>query len=90
MLITPQIFDEAVSRTRLKPRAISIARMVILEGTTAAEAGRQHDVSREYARQKVARVMREMRNVGGIPSDWEFVSGFVSPDAADRVRAMLR
>ena len=77
--MTKAEFDRAVSQTRLQDRAIDMARMVLVEGHTKAEAARQHGVTRAAAGMAVARVEREHRAIVGCPPGWEVITIMVPP-----------
>lgn len=83
-------FDTAAARTRLKPRALRMARAVLLEGISATEAGRREGLTREAARAASARVMREHRGAGGYPRDWVVRTVVVPPDVAEQIDALER
>ncbi|MEW6647200.1 MAG: TrfB-related DNA-binding protein [Pseudomonadota bacterium] len=83
-------FDVAAARTRLKPRALRMARAVLLEGIGATEAGVREGLTRQAARAAVARVMREHRGAGGYPRDWVVRTVVVPPDVAEQIDDLER
>jgi hypothetical protein len=68
--MTPAEFHRALSRTKLKPRASSIARRVLVEGVGIPAAGREAGVSPQCAREAVMRVLREHKGIVGCPHGW--------------------
>ena len=69
--MTNDEFDRYAARTRLKQRSLDIARAVLVNGQTMAQAARAAGVSHQTARAAVARIVREYRADGGYPPDWQ-------------------
>jgi len=84
--MTPREFDRLVGQTRLQPRAVRMARAVLCEGVSCAEAGRREGVSRQAAWGAEQSVLRALRT--GYPDDWAVVTVVVPPDAADEIAAV--
>ncbi len=78
-------FRDLVNRTRLGPVARELARGVLVEGVSAAEAGRRVGRCGETARAAAARVLRELRAAGGYPADWAVVTIVVPPETAEQI-----
>lgn len=73
-------FSAASGATRMQERAISMARMVLVDGVKPAVVGRQFGVSRQAAQRAAARVVRAGKRSGGIPDKWETVTLTLSPE----------
>lgn len=80
--MTNDDFDRLSARTRMKARSIGIARAVLVDGATVAEAARAAGVSHQTAREAVARIRRE----AGYPDDWETRTVTLPPDDMDAVQ----
>jgi len=78
------------ARTRLTPASIDIARAVLVDGVSAAEAARRAGVTRARAADVVSRILREIRSEGGWPPTWEVVTVAVPSQLADEIRSMAR
>jgi len=88
--MSPEVFDQAVASTRMRPDSIEAARRVLVYGTTARQAAEAADRSHAWARQAVARVMRGARDVLLCPDSWEVVTVCLPPDDAWEVRELER
>lgn len=78
-------FEAAAARTQQKETARGMARLVLLDGLSAAEAGRRYGRTRETARAAAARVLREYREAGGYPRDWVTMTVTVPRHVADNI-----
>lgn len=83
--MTEQEFARYASRTRLKARALRMARAALLDGASYAEIARREGVSREYARQAAARILREARLEGQYPGGWVWCAHWMPAAMADSV-----
>lgn len=88
--MSPETFEAAVSRTKMRGATVDAARQVLVYGTTAAQAAELHGRTGAWARQAVARVRSAARDVLLCPDGWEVVTVCVPPETALRVRAMER
>lgn len=82
----PDDFKRYAQRTRLKARSLRMARAVLIDGLTQAEASRQEGAGREAARRAVDRILGEQRKEIGALDHWVTITVTVPPDAADKVR----
>ncbi len=88
MIITHDELNAALARTRLQAKARSVAHMVLIDGLSMAEAARRTGISKEAVRQIRARVAYAIRDVCGLPRDWQVVTVAVPSDIADEIREM--
>lgn len=82
--MTHDEFDRYASRTRMKERAIGIARAVLVDGDTIAAAARSAGVSHQTAREAVARIRHE----AGYPYDWQTRTVTLPPGDMETVREL--
>lgn len=80
--MTEQEFSRYAGRTRLKARALRMARAALLDGVSYAEIARREGVSREYARQAAARILREARLEGQYPRGWVWYAHWMPAEMA--------
>jgi TrfB plasmid transcriptional repressor len=88
--MTPDQFTLALSRTRMRGRAIDPARRVLCNGLGLREAGREAGISGESVRIAVARIKQAHKNVIGCPRDWECVTVCVPVSDVDQVKTIER
>jgi TrfB plasmid transcriptional repressor len=84
--MTPDQFNLAISRTRMRGRAIGPARRVLCDGLGITEAGAEVGINRETVRQAIARINSAHKNIIGCPRDWECVTICVPREDAHDVR----
>ncbi|MHB8565123.1 MAG: helix-turn-helix domain-containing protein [Acidiferrobacteraceae bacterium] len=87
--LSTEQFMESVGRTRLQAVARRMALRVLVDGWSAAEAGRREGLSRERARSAAARVARAWRETGGSPEDWRTLTLRVDATTADLITALV-
>lgn len=71
---------------RLSGNTIDLARFIIVEGLTPAEAARKTEISRQNVAKTMARVYRLLSDV---PDDWEFFSDWMPKSLAEEVREKI-
>jgi len=86
----PRTFQRLAARTRLTPASIGMARAVLVDGVSAAEAARRAGVTRARAADAVARILREARAESGWPSTWEVITVAVPSEVADEIQRIAR
>jgi hypothetical protein len=71
--MTPQEFDAALSKTRLKDRAATAARLVLVDGLGYTQAGNNVEprLQRQNVLDAVSRIEREHRRNIGAPNGWK-------------------
>ena len=69
--MTNDEFDRYAARTKLGQRSLDLARAVLVQGKTKAQAAREVGVEHPTARAAVARSVREQRKEVGYPPDWQ-------------------
>jgi hypothetical protein len=69
-------FDLAVSKTRLKPHTIAVARAVLVEGLGLTQAGNAAEprMHKQQVAVAVARIEREHRKIIGSPQGWRCIT----------------
>lgn len=72
--MTPADFAAAISRTRLRERAAEAARLILVDGLTAAETARRLGITHPTARVAAARVTEAYRAMIGCPAGWMTVT----------------
>lgn len=72
--MTPEQFEIAASKTRLKPNTLAAVRRVLVDGIGKAEAGREYGLSRSFVKNSVMRIEQEYRWITGAPSGWVAVT----------------
>lgn len=84
--MTPHQFTAALTRTKLKPRAASAARRVLVDGLTKSSAAREAapPLSPEAVRVAVARIERAHKAVVGCPAGWDCLTVCVPRNSAAR------
>lgn len=65
-----------------------MARSVLVDGLSAAEAARREGLTRQAAHIAVHSVLRAHREAGGYPRSWRAVTVVVPPDVAVEVREL--
>lgn len=88
--MSPETFESSVARTQMRGDTIEAARLVLVYGTTMAQAAERYGRSHSWARQAVARVRRASRYVLLCPDGWEVVTACLPPEDAEAVREMER
>lgn len=88
--MTPEQFESAVSRTRLKPPKIAAARRVLVDGIGKSEAGRELNLQRSVVWDAVARIQREYKSMIGCPQAWEVVTVTVPREEGETIRDIER
>ena len=67
-------FDRLAARTRLNETSLRIARAVLIDGLSQAEAARREGLTRQRASDAVSRLLRELRAEGGFPPGWRVIT----------------
>lgn len=83
--MTEADFIRYANRTRLRARALRMARAALLDGVSYAEIGRREGVSREYARQAAARILREARLAGQYPRGWVWCAHWMPAEWGEEI-----
>lgn len=83
-------FNTVVKSTRMGERARDAARLILVDGISAAEAGRQVGITRQAATKAAQRVEAVIRSQRGIPDHWECVTVCVPPERAAEIREIER
>ena len=81
-------FNRAVKTTRLKTRAVEMARDVLCNKLSSKAAAEKHSLSPQAARAAAARVTRAYRDLGGYPNHWFTLTVTVPPAMAHDIRDM--
>jgi hypothetical protein len=70
--MTPQEFESALAKTRLKDRAATAARLVLVDGLGYTQAGNRVEprLQRQNVLDAVSRIEREHRRIIGAPNGW--------------------
>ncbi|MCC8616303.1 TrfB-related DNA-binding protein [Xanthomonas vesicatoria] len=86
VLMTAAEFDSIQPRLgRLTVDTVQIARRVLVDGKSQAEAAEENGLSRQRVSHMVQRVMAA---ANAFPSDWERVDEWMPPELAKQVRAL--
>lgn len=88
--MTPDVFEAAVQRTRMRGDTIEAARQVLVYGLTLRQVAERYERTHEWARQAVARVKRASADVMLCPDGWEVVTVCLPPEDAHDVRELER
>lgn len=86
--MTDAEYRAAAYRTRLQARSLRMARSVLVEGLSAAEAARREGLTRQAAHMAAQTVLRAHRAAGGYPRSWRAVTVVVPPEVEEQVRAL--
>lgn len=89
-VVTPEEFDIARAKTRLRDRAANAARAVLVDGLTKSAAARAAELTPEAVRMAVARVEREHKGTVGCPAGWQCVTVCVPGAIGDEIRGIAR
>lgn len=81
-----ETFNRLVSRTRLRPASVRMARAILIEGVGSSEAGRREGLTHVRAHDAAARVLRELRIEGGYPPGWAPLTVVVPWDVRQQIR----
>lgn len=87
--MTEREFALYASRTRLKARALRMARAALLDGVSYAEIARRENCTRELARQAAMRIVREARLEGRYPRGWVWFAHWLPPEMAAEISARI-
>lgn len=66
--MTPDQFNAAVRRTRIKPAAAGWAREVLVDGQRIADVARRHGAHRQAVSRAVQRIRAELLRAGRCPT----------------------
>jgi len=88
-------FDELVSRTRMKPRSIRLARSVLVQCMGYTEAAKNETENGEKCSTQsvfraTKRVLREKLKAEGLGSDWECIAEPVPKELVEEIKAEIR
>ncbi len=83
--MSPEDFEYHAGSTALREPALTMARLVLVEGVSVAEAARRHNRGRSTAQAAAARVLRARREYRQIPPDWLTITVTLPEEAAARV-----
>lgn len=83
-----QEFDRLAAATRLGDKARRMARAVLVEGVTPADAGKMHGATRQAARQAADRVLAEARAAAHMPDHWQPGTWILPPELVELVRVL--
>lgn len=74
--MTPEEFDSAASKTRLRPRTAAAARAVLVDGLGLTQAGNAAAprMQRQQVADAVARIEREHCKLIGAPQGWRCIT----------------
>jgi len=74
--MTPEEFDLAASKTRLRPHTTAAARAVLVDGLGLTKAGNAATprMMRQQVADAVARIEREHRKLIGAPQGWRCIT----------------
>lgn len=91
MKLTLKQFNALVARKPgMQERARDMARAILVDGESASEVGRLHDVSRQAAHRAAMKVARLFYEEMECPDGWEVVQLKLPPALAEQVRALER
>ena len=88
--MTPAEFDHLAAKTRQGPLARRMARRVLVDGITAAQAAREDGRTRAEASRAAARIRAELRRETAAPNDWRVLTVVVPPDLAATIEQLAR
>lgn len=89
--MTPEQFESAVSRTRLKPRAREMAYRVLVLGQTGVQVAQDMEVSKAAVSMAAHRVSRAHHFNYSPPAGWKPVTVLVpDQETEDRIRRFER
>lgn len=85
--MTAEDFDRLSARiTRWRDPARAMARLILVDGVSPADAAQRHNRSRQCAYAAVYRIQAELRRESGAPAGWSAVTVVVPPGAQAEVR----
>lgn len=79
-------FEALAAQTRLGEQAIGMARDILVNGLSAAQAAKKAGVSRQLAAQAARRIVRQMHLTDRFPEDWLTVTATLPKQWAQLVR----
>lgn len=83
-------FEAAVSTTKMQPRTIEAARLVLVEGKRIVDAVEETGMKQQQINEAVRRVEAAHFKMRGTPEDWECVTVTVPRALVESVREIER
>lgn len=70
-------FKKLAEKTKLKDKAINLAKLVLVDGLKTGDVAKQKNVSRQLVEQAKKRVLREKRISNNYPKEWQTVTAIL-------------